>query len=120
MSQVRFVGDNWLQKRAGYDFTNCFRSAAKKIQLNTVQKWGVKLVRPVKESDNSVTVQPRLTKCCTYIRAHLLCSHTGYDIISYFRSAFIEVRKTPPMAAFDRILVVRRSACLTNGWASCA
>ena len=48
--------------------------------------------------------------------------HRGRDVISYFRPAFVEVRKEPKMThrkAFGRILVVRRFASLTTGWASC-
>ena len=35
------------------------------------------------------------------IRADPICSHTGYDATSYFRSAFIEVRNTAENAACD-------------------
>ena len=37
-----------------------------------------------------------------YIHADLVYSHAGYDITSYFRSAFIEVqKKTSESAASD-------------------
>ena len=29
------------------------------------------------------------------MRADLVCGHTGYDVTTYFQSAFIEVRKRP-------------------------
>ena len=35
------------------------------------------------------------------IHADLIYSHAGYDVTSYFRSAFIEVRKTVENAASD-------------------
>ena len=35
------------------------------------------------------------------IRADLVDSNAGYDITSCFRSAFVEVRKTPENAASD-------------------
>ena len=47
------------------------------------------------------TGQAKFTKCCTDTHADLVYSHTGYYIISYFRSAFIEVRKTTENAASD-------------------
>ena len=55
------------------------------------------------------------------IHADLVYSHAGYDVISYVRLAFIEVRssKKQPPTALGRILVVRRFAYPTNWWASC-
>ena len=44
---------------------------------------------------------PRPATCCTDIQADLVYSHNGYDVTSYFRSAFIEVRKTVENAASD-------------------
>ena len=40
-------------------------------------------------------------KCCTDIHADQVYSDTGCDVTSYFRSAFIEIRKTAANAAFD-------------------
>ena len=46
----------------------------------------------------------------------MVYSHTGYDAASYFRSAFIEVRKTTENAASDGSnLVAQRFAWPTNG-----
>ena len=53
----------------------------------------VKHIRPDKEPNNSANLSPRITKFCTDIYADLPYSRTGYDVISYFRSAFIEIRK---------------------------
>ena len=53
-----------------------------------------KNVRPAKESNISTTVYTTLIKCCTDIHADLVYSRTGYDVTRYFRSAFVEVRKT--------------------------
>ena len=63
-----------------------------------------------------------LATCCTVMRAGLLYGHTGYDVTSYFRSAFTEVRKTaakPRPTALGGILAARRFACPTNWRASC-
>ena len=58
-----------------------------------------------------------------HIHADLLYSHIGYNVITYFRSVYIEVRKKRPKmptpTTFGRIFVVRRFACPTNWWASC-
>ena len=35
------------------------------------------------------------------IQDDLVFSHTGYDVTSYFRLAFMEVRKTTENATFD-------------------
>ena len=70
-----------------------------KMQLNTGQNWCIKRVRPAKVSNNSATVQPRLIKCCTDINDELIYSHTRYHVTSFFRLAFIEVRKTVENAA---------------------
>ena len=72
------------------------------MQLNTAQNC-VKRVRPTKESNNSVTVQPRLTTFCQIIRANPFYSHAGYDVTSYFQFAFIEVRKTAKNAVSDAL-----------------
>ena len=51
-----------------------------------------------------------------------ICSHTGYGVISYFWSAFIEVEKTTENDAFGglgRFLLALRFACLNNWWAAC-
>ena len=40
------------------------------------------------------TVWNRVTKFCTDIHTDLLYSRLGYNVAMYFRSAFIEVRKT--------------------------
>ena len=40
-------------------------------------------------------------KNCQDIHAFLVYRHTGYDVTSYFRSAFIEVRKTADNPTFD-------------------
>ena len=45
-----------------------------------------------------------------------------YDVIGYFRSTFMEVKKLskmPPPTDFGRILVAQRFAYPTNWWASC-
>ena len=48
------------------------------------------------------------------IHADLLYSRTGYDVISYFRSVYIEVRKKwLKLTALIRIL---RFACHTSWW----
>ena len=53
-------------------------------------------------------------------QADLIYSHTGYDVISYFQSAFIEVENTAENAASDVFVsMVRRFECPTNWWASC-
>ena len=80
------------------------------MQLNTAQKC-VKRARPAKESNNSATVEQRITKFYTDIRADLVYSHVGSDVVSCFRSAFREV---PPIA-LDRSFVTRRFACHTVG-----
>ena len=49
------------------------------------------LKRAENGSGRPKTVQPGSIKFCMYIHAYLLYSRTGYDITSYFRSAFIEV-----------------------------
>ena len=49
------------------------------------------------DSNNSTTVYCRFTKFNTDI-------HTGYDVISYFRSAFLKVRKTVENVATYRFL----------------
>ena len=57
------------------------------------------------------------------IRADVVYGHTGYEITSYFRSAFIKLEKQPkmpPPTALGRIVVARRFACPTNWWASCS
>ena len=62
------------------------------MELTTAQKC-LKLVWPAKESNNSARVQPRTAKLCKGIHADLGYSRNGYDVTSYFRSAFVEVRK---------------------------
>ena len=61
-------------------------------------------MRLAKEANNSVTVYWRITKFFTDIHADLVYSHTEYDV-SYFWSAFIEVRikrpKMPPLTALS-------------------
>ena len=64
----------------------------------TTQK-GVKRVRPSEESNNSAHVYRRITTFCRDIHADQVYSRTEYDITSYFRSAFIDVRKTTQNAA---------------------
>ena len=52
----------------------------------------------------------------TDLHAELVYGHTGYDVTSYFRSVFIEVRKKaemPPSTALGRILVAR-CFCLSH------
>ena len=84
------------------------------------------------ESNNSATVHCRIIQFYTYIPTELIYtqisiykriySKTGYDVISYFRSAFLEVLKTPENAtstALGRIFVARRFACHTNWLVSC-
>ena len=45
------------------------------------------------KSNKLVTVSPRITQFYTGIHANLVYSPTGYDVTSYFQSAFIEVWK---------------------------
>ena len=59
------------------------------------------IVRPAKKSNISATVKSRPATCCTDILADLVYSNTGYDVTSYFRSAFTEFRKTADNAASD-------------------
>ena len=47
------------------------------------------------------TVRPRIAKFYTGIHTVMSYSHTGYDVTSYFRTAFTEVRKTAENAASD-------------------
>ena len=53
---------------------------------------------------------------------NLVYSHTGYYVISYCRSTFIEVGKTPEMslpADLGGILVAQHFACPTSWWIYC-
>ena len=43
----------------------------------------------------------QIHQCRTDIHADILNSHTGYEVISYFRSAFVEVRKKAENATSD-------------------
>ena len=70
------------------------------MQLNTAQKSCVKRSSRA-ESNISATVSPRPATCCTVMHADLVYSHTGYDVTSYFRPAFAEVRKMVKNAASD-------------------
>ena len=71
-------------------------------RLQNAIKYSTKVMRktgsagPVQWSNNSATVKPRLIKCCKDINSDLVDSHTGYDVTSYFRSAFIEIREKQP------------------------
>ena len=47
--------------------------------------------------------EPRIIKFYTDLHADLVYSRTGYDVTSYFRSAFIEVEKTTENAAVDGV-----------------
>ena len=64
------------------------------------------------KSNNSATVS------CNVESPNVVCSRTGYDVVSYFRSALIEIRKSSPrltpQTALDRILAARRCACPTS------
>ena len=87
----------------------------------------------VSGSNISRTVWLRITKFHRYIHTDMLYSHTGYDVTSYFRSPFIEVRKTTENVASDGFgsnfstrkwfsclnFSVTRFTCPTNWWASC-
>ena len=104
-------------KSAGYDTASCSRRLQNAIKYWT--RWCLKQVRLAKESNNSATVSPRFTKCCTDIQADQAYSHTGYDVTSCFRFPVIEVRKMAKMplsTAFGRIFVARRFPCPTSWW----
>ena len=73
-----------------------------------------------KEAYNLAAVQRRITKFSRDIHADLICSHSGYDVISCFRSAFIEVENTAENAASDCLVSIfgdHRFVCPTNWWA---
>ena len=72
-----------------------------------------------KDSNSSAAVQHRITKFYTDVHADLVYCCTGYNVVSYFRSAFLKIRrkkrlKMPPPTAVGRILVARRFACPSN------
>ena len=79
------------------------------MQLNAAQKC-VKWIRPTKKSNNLATVYPGITQFCTDIHAYLVYSHTGYDVASYFQSAFIEVRKSGDADGFGSNFSIVRFA----------
>ena len=57
------------------------------------------------EMNNSALVKRRITKCNVGILADLIHSLTGYDVINYFWSAFLEVRTSGRKCRLRRLLV---------------
>ena len=97
-------------------------ATSSRLQNATIYRTNVRKTGAAgKESNNSAAIQRRIIKLYTQINADH--SSAGYDVISYFRSAFIEVRikwpKMPPPTTISRILVVWHLAWPTNWCASC-
>ena len=94
-----------------------------KLQFNTAQKC-VKRVRPVNSRiSRSTLFNVEFWILHGHRRRPIVYSNTGYDVINYFRSAFLELgknsRKCPPPTDLCRILVARRFACPTNWRGAC-
>ena len=65
-----------------------------------------------KELNNSAAAWPRITKFYMDIHANPLYSHTGYDVTSYFRSAFLlQFESMTESDGFVSNLVARRFTC---------
>ena len=83
----RHVHIDMHYSHTGYDITSCFRSQQNAIKYcPKVCKVGA----AGKESNDSATVEQK--QFYTDIHVDLIYSHTGYDVISYCRSAFVGVR----------------------------
>ena len=112
-----------LYIRTGYDVTNYFRSEiiAKKTVENAASndfRWNLSIkvcARTTKFytlAGYDVTIYLYIVKQNAVIdkfhpdiRTDLLYSHTRYEIISYFRPAFIKVRKNVRKCPLRRLLV---------------
>ena len=66
---------------------------------------GTKTCTAGKESNDSATVLHRIIKFYTDIHADLVYSSTGYDVIIFFRSAFIKVRENGRRCRLQRLWV---------------
>ena len=77
-------------QHTGYDITNYFRSEV--IATKTVENAASDGFRC-----NFSRIIARITEFYTVVRDIWPHKSAGYDVISYFQSAFIEVRKRPKM-----------------------
>ena len=114
-SQKRFKLRDFtcLSRTIGLTNTPEMTSLAASGRLQNATKYHTKCakwVRPDKESNNSTTVLPIITKACIDIHADIVFSHAGFDITSCFRSAFVEVRKTAENAASDCFVCIKSNA----------